>query len=225
MKKVLALAVSLALILLSMTSCATKNESGSRSDDNSQVETTTSDNKQNDPQTPKAILADLNDDGKDDKIFITVADDKKSATISIVKTNDDFEVFNETISVDSNCKCIYYLLAAKDHSPDRLLFLKYQNLPDNKLLLEYAKINITVDGMHNIVEGDKVFNVSPDVSMAVNNRYLEIILSDINEMILPSFNTNGYLLIDNRENELKYSTADKMIAAEALSFTIESIVE
>lgn len=225
MKKILTLTLSLALILSATTACAINNEQGESSDGDPPIETTSPDNTQNAPQPPKAILADLNDDGKDDKIFITVDEDKKSATISIVKSNDGSEVFSETISVDSDYKCVYYLLAAKDHNPDRLLFFRYQNHPNDMLTVEYAKINITIDGMHNIIEGDKTFNVGPDVSMVVNNRYLETILSDINKMILPSFTTNGFLLIDNRGEELVYSTADDMIAAKALSFTLEDIIE
>ncbi len=219
MKKLLTLTIALALMLSAITSCATDRENENTN------ETTAPENTQNVPEPPKAILADLNDDGKDDKILITVAEDKRSATISITTSNDGKEVWSETISVDSREKGMYYLLAAKDHCPDRLLYFRYSYPSSDKFYIEYEKFKFSTSIFKSLIQGDKVFNIGPDAMMASQNLTLDSILSDINKMILPSFTTEGFLLIDNRGEELVYSTKDNMIAAERLSFTLEDFIK
>ena len=222
-----------AILLITLTSCVNnmdENQDGtdSASDTSSnETEKQPSDTTNEQTKENKAILADLNNDGTDDKILITYDDEQKSsATIKVVNGKDDSELMSDTLKLNANKTGAYYLQKGKGNECDRLVFWSYSYLDNGKLAFNYRVFSYEPDG--ETVYGDrgsKTFDVSFDAAIATGEVVFSTMINKINENIQASRSTyEGYLLLDNQGDDIIISTAENMLTPTDLTFNLEDFV-
>lgn len=172
----------------------------------------------------ESILADLNNDGIDDKIFVTYDDEQNSsATIKVINGKDDSELMSDTLKLDADKTGAYYLQKGKGNELDRLVFWNYVLLDNGTLTFTYSVFSYDPDGT--ITYGDRGgqnFDVSNDSSIARGHQKFLLLREDVNENIQASRSIyNCYLLLDNQGDTLIISTAENLQAPTDLLFELE----
>ena len=174
------------------------------------------------------ILADLNSDGTDDKIFIIYDNEEKtSATIKVISGKDDTELMTDTLKLNEGKIGAYYLQVGKQNYPDRLVFWNYNYLDGGQLAFTYSVFSYGPDGKAVYGDrGNKTFDIGPGAQIASNNIPFGVMIEGINENIRPTdIEYNAYLLIINQGESISVSTKDNMLAPSALTFTLENFVK
>lgn len=172
------------------------------------------------------ILADLDNDGTDDKILITYADEQKtSATIKVTSGKDGTEYMNEVFSLNSPKKGGYYLKLGKNGSYDELVRWSYWNQGNENVIFQYDVFAFLADGTEKLLDGQSYkFMIGANDNIGAGNVVLESMLNMLNEHILPSFSYSTYLLADNRGNEVLISTAENMLESERVTYRLEDFM-
>lgn len=237
--KIILFAVVLLLLFIS-TACTNDTDKTLNSSDSVQSST----DNQNTPETTTTtttettttelpteephIKADLNNDGTDDKIFITYDDEQKtSATIKVVSGIDHSELMSDTLKLNDVKIGAYYLQIGDGNNPDRLVFWNYSYLPDDEWVFNYNVFSYKGDGK--IVYGDRgsrKFDVSVDGPIQSGNIVLRTMLERLNKNIYERYFGlyECYLLMDNQGDTVIISTPDNMLAPTPLTFALKDFV-
>lgn len=222
----------LCIILVTVTSCANKvddNPGGSEiTSDSTNKETEKNPSGTTEqPEKDEPILADLNDDGTDDKIVITYDDEQKSsATIKVINGKDDSELMTDTLKLGANKFGAYYLQIGKGNERDKLVFWHYSYRDDGTMAFTYSVFSYDTAGKATYAKrGGKTFDVTQGAAIAAQNQIFLSMVLDINENIQATDSFyNGYLLLDNHGDNILLSTSDNMLAPTDLLFELDDFV-
>jgi len=177
------------------------------------------------PENREPILADLNNDGTPDQLFITFDDSEKvSATIRVLNGADASELMSESLSQVKANKGAFYLKLGKTGYLNELVYWSYQMRGDEELIFRYSIFNFNAEGEIRYQEQeDYLFDFKRGI--ASENMVFLTMREAINEHLSSSpFTHDAYLLLDNLGYELQYSTADHLLPAEKLTFTLHDFV-
>lgn len=234
--KLLVVLLSIILLLSVVTACDNNSnnlpddcettESSTEKESVAQTTDITSESKTTSPVIEdKPILADINHDGTEDKIFIT-CDNTQNDTVIIQICNgkDDTELYSDSLSLNSNKKGAYCLKIGKNNNLDQLVHWHYQYLPNDKLVLEYSVFSFEGNEIKESDANSYIFNLGNNATFASQNIVLSQMVAELHEHILSSFSYNVKLLVDNRGEKLLMSSADNMLESQELTYTIESFI-
>lgn len=236
--KLIALLMVFSLLMTLFIAC--NNDSGNESGDENNNESSFNNDESNDESDPDEtlsgeddikpsdtpILADLDNDGTDDEILITYADEQKtSATIKVTSGKDGTEYMNEVFSLNASKKGGYYLKLGKNGSYDELVRWSYWDQGNEEVIFQYDVFTFLADGTEKPLDGQSYkFKIGANDNIGAGNAVLERMLNMLNEHIFPSFSYSTFLLADNRGNEILISTADNMLESERLTYRLEDFI-
>lgn len=177
------------------------------------------------PDESEPFLADLNNDGIDDQIFITFEDaDKTAATLQIVNGKDASELMSESLSLTKNTKGAFYLKIGKTGYFDELVFWSYHPLETGGMVFRYSVFSFNADGEIQYQEQED-YRFQLGNSIQSENMVFLTMREAINAHIVPNhFSHDSYLLFDNLGCELQYSTKDSLITPQKLTLTLNDFV-
>ncbi|MBQ9692341.1 MAG: hypothetical protein IJV70_04210 [Clostridia bacterium] len=217
-----AILVTLSVVLLMLVFASCKNDTP-QSDTNDPPP----DQKDETPKEASPILADLNNDGTDDNIFITYDNEEKtSATITIISGKDETQIMTDTLKLSKGKIGSYYLQIGKQNYPDKLVFWNHVYLNSEKLALTYSVFSYDPDGKEIYSKREnKTFDISKGANIASGNIPFGVMVEAINESIRENDTEyNAYMLLSNNGNSISLSTKENMLAPAPLTFTLESFV-
>lgn len=228
--KLIALLMVFSLLLTAFIACDSdtnnkNNDESSFNNDESNSDDTLPDENNKQP-SPTPILADLDNDGTDDEIFITHTDEQKtSATIKVTSGKDGTEYMNEVFSLNSSKKGGYYLKLGKNGSYDELVRWSYWDQGNEEVIFQYDVFTFLADGTEKPLDGQSYkFKIGANDNIGAGDAVLERMLNMLNEHILPSLSYSAYLLADNRGSELLISTNEHMLKSERLTYRLEDFI-
>lgn len=210
-------------------SCAKKNTPVNPDGSSTEAQTTPKSVDTTDqPNEESPILADLNNDGTDDKITIKYDNENKtSATIVITNGADNSQLMSDTLILNENRIGAYYLKKGKQNEPDQLVLWYYSHLMDNaRLSFTYMVFSYDKNGkIKNSAYGDKTFGIGVNDNIEAEDIVFQTMLETINEHTQPTFLYTGYLLLDNQGDKITFSTAENLLEPQKLTFHLSNFAK
>ncbi len=227
--KLISIILVIAQAIFVFSSCAKKNTQVSPNGSSTEAQTTSNPTDTTDqPKEESPILADLNNDGTDDKITIKYDnEDNTSATIVITSGADNSQLMSDTLILNENRIGAYYLKKGKQNEPDQLVLWYYSYLSDNtKLSFTYMVFSYDANGKTKIsASGNKTFGIGVNDNIEAEDIVFQTMLETINEHTQPSFLYTGYLLLDNQGDKITFSTADNLLETQKLTFCLSDFAK
>ena len=226
--KLIALLILFVLLLTSFIACAgdpgNNDESSFNNDESSSGDTLPDENNKQPSTSP--ILADLDNDGTDDEILITYADEQKtSANLKVTSGKDGTEYMNEVVSLNAAKKGGYYLKLDENGSYDEMVRWSYWDQGNREVIFRYDVFTFLADGTEKTIDAQSYkFKIDEDANIDAGNSTMRRMMNMLNEHILPSLSYSTYLLADNRGNELLISTSENMLESERLTYRLEDFI-